>query len=170
MSVTIGVRLGEDLHIIDEIRMYSSDTQSAVEELYNRYPKAKVWAYPDPAGRARSTKSGGASDFTHLQNAGFIVKAPHSHMPIRDRVNSVNARLCNAQGVRHLFIDPKCKHLIECLERQTYQEGSTMPDKTQGFDHLNDALGYMVSYIWPIKRDRDQEAHTPKRWVHGITA
>jgi len=170
MSVVIGVRLGEDLHIIDEIRMYSSDTQSAVEEIQNRYPKAKVWAYPDPAGRARSTKSGGASDFTHLQNAGFVVKAPHSHMPIRDRVNSVNSRLCNVNRSRHLFVDPKCKHLIESLERQTYQEGSTMPDKTQGFDHLNDALGYLVSYIWPIKRDRDQEQNAPKRWLHGITA
>jgi hypothetical protein len=167
MSVTIAVRIGDGLHVIDEIRMYSSNTQEAVEELLSRYPKAKIWAYPDPAGRARSTKSGGASDFIHLQNAGFIVKAPHSHDPIRDRVNAVNARLCNAAGQRNLFVDPKCKFLIECLERQTYQEGSTQPDKTQGYDHQNDSLGYMVSYIWPVKKDHSK-VQQPKGWGHSL--
>jgi hypothetical protein len=163
MSVVIGVRQGEVLHIIDEIRMYSSNTQEAVEELDSRYPKAKVWAYPDPAARARSTKSGGRSDFTILQNAGLVVKAPHSHDPIRDRVNAVNARLRNAVNQTNLFIDPKCKHLIECLERQSYPEGSTQPDKTHGYDHMNDALGYMVSYIWPIKKNTDM-INQPKTW------
>lgn len=165
MSVVIGVRNGEVLHIVDEIRMYSSNTQSAVEELHSRYPTHKIWAYPDPASRQRKTSAGGLTDLTILQNAGMIVKAPHSHDPVRDRVNAVNSRLCNALGVRQLFVDPKCKHLIECLERQTYQEGSTQPDKTQGYDHMNDALGYMVSYIWPVKRERKEEYY-PQSWGH----
>lgn len=170
MSVVIGVRQGEVLHIVDEIRMYSSNTQEAVEEIHSRYPKAKIWAYPDPASRQRRSSAGGLTDLLILQNAGMIVKAPHSHDPVRDRVNAVNSRLCNANGLRQLYVDPKCRHLIECLERQTYQEGSTQPDKTQGYDHMNDALGYMVSFIWPVKRDRDQDSQTPKRWLHGITA
>lgn len=165
MSMTVGVRHGEVLHIIDEICLYSSNTQEAVEELLSRYPKAKIWAYPDPAGQARSTKSGGASDFTHLRNAGFIVKAPHSHQPIRDRVNATNARFCNAKGERRLFVDPRCRKLIESLERHTYQEGASTPDKTQGFDHITDALSYCASYIWPIKRERTEE-YQPQTWGH----
>lgn len=167
MSMTIGVRYGQVLHIIDEICLYSSNTQEAVEELLSRYPKAKIWAYPDPAGRARSTKSGGASDFTYLQNAGFVVKAPNSHLPIRDRVNATNARFCNALGERNIFVDPRCRKLIESLERHTYQEGSSTPDKTQGYDHITDALSYSVSYIWPIKRDHGTVVQ-PRTWTHKI--
>ena len=163
MSIVIGVRHGEVLHIVDEIRMYSSNTQEAVEELLSRYPKAKIWAYPDPASRQRKTSAGGLTDLLILQNAGLVVKAPHVHDPVRDRVNAVNARLRNAAGVTQLFVDPKCKHLIECLERQSYQEGSTQPDKSQGYDHMNDALGYMVSYIWPIKKNTDQISQ-PRTW------
>ena len=28
-----------------------------------------------------------------------------------------------------------------------------MLDKTSGFDHMNDALGYLVEYIFPLKRN-----------------
>tara|TARA_R100000329_G_scaffold102354_1_gene84269 strand:+ start:226 stop:387 length:162 start_codon:yes stop_codon:yes gene_type:complete len=33
--------------------------------------------------------------------------------------------------------------LIECLELQSWTE-SGEPDKQNGYDHMNDALGYMI--------------------------
>jgi hypothetical protein len=169
MSVTVAIRNKDDLCIIDEIRMYSSNTQEAVDELRGRYPTSKVWAYPDPAARQRKTSAGGATDITILQNAGFIVKAPNSHTPIRDRINSVNSRLCDSTGQRHLFITDKCKYTIEALERQVYKEGTSQPDKDSGYDHMNDALGYLVDYLFPVKRDR-QHTEGLQRWTHQITA
>jgi hypothetical protein len=64
---------------------------------------------------------------------------------------------------------PKCKYTIEGLERHTYKEGTTQPDKDSGYDHMMDALGYMVDYLFPVKRERE-ETFQPKRWTHQISA
>jgi hypothetical protein len=168
MSVVIAVRNGDSLNVIDEIRMFSSNTQEAVEEIKSRYPKSRIWAFPDPASRQRKTSAGGTTDLLILQNAGFVVKVPNSHTPVRDRINAVNARLCSATGIRHLNIHPKCKYTIEGLERQTYKEGTTQPDKESGYDHMMDALGYMVDYMFPVKRDVDPALLVPQRWGHAL--
>ena len=170
MSAVIAIRNKDDLCIIDEIRMYSSNTQEIAEEINHRYPKSKKFCYPDPAARQRKTSAGGVTDITILQNAGFLVKAPNAHTPVRDRINAVNSRLCDSTGVRHLFVTKRCKYTIESLERQTYKQGTTQPDKDSGYDHQNDALGYLVDYLFPVQRQRDDISNQPKRWLHGITA
>jgi PBSX family phage terminase large subunit len=170
MSAVIAVRKGEDLCVIDEIRMYSSNTQEAVEEIHRRYPKSKKFVYPDPAARQRKTSAGGVTDLTILQNAGFLVKAPNSHTPVRDRINAVNSRLCDSKGVRRLFVTKRCKYTIEALERQVYKPGTTQPDKDGGYDHMNDALGYMIDYLFPVSRERTVDPYAPQRWSHKIAA
>ena len=170
MSATIAVREGDNLYVIDEIRMFSSNTQEAVDEIKSRYPTSKVWCYPDPAGAQRKTSAGGTTDITILQNAGFVVKYPRSHTPVRDRINAVNSRLCDSTGVRRLFVNSTCKYTIEGLERQTYKEGTSQPDKDGGYDHMNDALGYMVDYLFPITREREVDLYAPKRYTHAIAA
>jgi hypothetical protein len=167
MSIVIAVRKGDALYVIDEIRMYSSNTQEAVEEVRSRYPSSKIWAYPDPASRQRKTSAGGSTDLTILQNAGFVVKAPHAHTAVRDRINAVNSRLCDAKGIRRLFIHPKCKYTIEGLERHTYKEGTTTPDKDSGYDHMMDALGYMIDFMFPLKKELG-DMRQPTRWGHKI--
>jgi len=168
MSAVVAVRHGDNLYVVDEIRMFSSNTQEAVEEIRSRFPKSKIWVYPDPAARQRKTSAGGATDITILQNAGFVVKAPNSHTPVRDRINAVNSRLCDATGQRRLYISNKCKYTLEGLERHTYKEGSTQPDKDSGYDHMMDALGYMVDYLFPVRKDIDPQLLLPQRWGHNI--
>lgn len=168
MSAVIAIRRGDILYAIDEVRMYSSNTQELVEEIRNRYPKSKVMCYPDPAGHQRKSSAGGATDITILQNAGWVVKAPRQHTPVRDRINAVNSRLCDSTGIRHLFIKPTCKYTIEGLERHTYKEGTTQPDKDSGYDHMMDALGYMIDYLFPVRRDRDPDNIKPQRWGHAL--
>ena len=168
MSAVVAVRSGDTLHIIDEVRLFSSNTKEMVDEIKQRFPKSKVWVYPDPAGSQRKTSAGGMTDITILQNAGFVVKAPRAHTPVRDRINAVNSRLCDSTGIRRLFIDAKCKYTIEGLERQTYREGSSQPDKDSGYDHMNDAVGYMIDYLFPVRRDVDPELLTPQRWGHAL--
>lgn len=167
MSAVIAVRHGDNLVVIDEIRIYGSDTHELVDELKSRYPKSKIWIYPDPAGHQRKTSAGGKTDITILQNAGFVVKAPRSHTPVRDRINAVNSRLCDGQGTRHLFLSSKCKHTIEGLERHSYKEGTSQPDKDSGYDHMMDALGYMVDFMFPIRRDT-AHIEQPRRWGHQV--
>jgi hypothetical protein len=168
MSAVVAARIGDTLHIIDEVRIFGSNTQEVIDELKQRFPKTKIWVYPDPAGNQRKTSAGGATDIMLLSNAGFVVKAPRSHTPVRDRINAVNSRLCSSSGIRHLIIDPKCKYTIEGLERQVYKEGTSQPDKDGGYDHMNDALGYMTDYLFPVRKDIDPDLLLPQRWGHKI--
>ena len=166
MSAVVFVRQGDTLHAIDEIRMYSSNTKEIVEEINSRYAKSKIWVYPDPASRQRKTSAGGVTDLTILQNANYVVKCPNSHNPVRDGINAVNSRLKNDRGEIKLYFDPKCKHTIECMERYTYKEGTSQPDKDSGYDHMADAIRYAVDYMFPIKKDTS-DIIQPRRWAHN---
>lgn len=167
MSAVVFHKEGDTLHAIDEIRIFSSNTNELVDEVFQRYPKSRVIAFPDPAGRQRKTSAGGVTDIRILQNAGWTVKAHTAHTPVRDRINAVNSRLKSDSGAIHLYIDPKCKHTIEGLEKQTYKEGTNQPDKTSGLDHMMDALGYCVDGLFPIKRDYGT-IEQPTRWGHRL--
>jgi len=161
MSAVVCIRHHDTLIAVDEIVMFGSNTQEMAQEIRTRYPDKHVIIYPDPASRQRKTSAGGRTDLSILQNAGFEVKAKTRHALVRDRINAVNSRLLSSDGQRNLLIDPKCKQTIESLERQTYKEGTSVPNK-DGFDHMNDALGYLVEYLFPVRTDRI--APQPQRW------
>ena len=167
MSASVFAQEGNNIHAIDEIALYSSNTSEVVEEILTRYPKTKIFVYPDPAGAARKTSSSGVTDHTILANAGFVIKAPRSHNPVRDGINAVNSKLCNANGQVSFFVDPKCKKIIEALEKHSYKEGTSIPDKDNGHDHFSDSIRYYIDYVFPVKRDRD-ENYYPQRWGHAI--
>lgn len=170
MSATVGVRTDVNtLHIIDEIRMFGSNTDEMVNEIRSRYSYLqanRIWIYPDPASRQRKTSAGGRTDLSILQNAGFTVKCPNSHDSVRDSINSVNSRLRTANKQLYLLIDNKCKYTVESLERHSYRPGTNQPDKESGTDHMSDALRYCVHYMWPVKSDTP--IPPPGRWGHKI--
>ena len=163
MSAVICLRKGGKLYAIDEIVMYGSNTDEMVAEIKDRYGNRNIIIYPDPASRQRKTSAGGRTDLSILQNAGFSVKAKNSHALVRDRINAVNSRLLSGDGERHLYISPKCKQTIKSLERQTYKEGTSIPNKDDGFDHMNDALGYLIEYLFPVRTEYDTPQ--PTRWT-----
>jgi len=163
MSAVICIRKGGKLYAIDEIVMYGSNTDEMVAEIKDRYGNRNIIIYPDPASRQRKTSAGGRTDLSILQNAGFSVKAKNSHALVRDRINAVNSRLLSGDGERHLFVSPKCKQTIKSLERQTYKEGTSVPNKDDGFDHMNDALGYLIEYLFPVRTEYDTPQ--PTRWT-----
>ena len=150
------------INFIDEIVIYSSNTEELVREIKTRYPNKRIIVYPDPACRQRKTSAGGKTDLNILQNAGLTVRVKNVHPQVRDRINAVNSRLKNTNDQRMMFIDPKCKNIIRGLERHLYKEGTTQPDKDSGFDHMNDAIGYAVDYLFPIRKQYNREI--PQRW------
>lgn len=154
---------GPHCHIHDELHIKGSSTDDVVLEIKRRYPYSKIVVMPDPAARQRKTAAGGKTDYSILINAGFDVKARNSHTPVRDRVNSVNARLRNGAGEVFLTIDPRCKNTIESLQRLCYKEGTNIIDKDSGLDHQSDAVGYLIDYLFPIKRHA-QTVDEPVRW------
>lgn len=163
MTAVIAQVKGDEIHVFDELHMKGSNTEEVCEELKHRYPYSKMVAYPDPSSRQKKTSAGGKTDFSILMNAGFTVKARAFHTPVRDRVNSLNAKLKNAMGHRTLHIDPKCRHTIDSLQRLSYIENTNTIDKNSGLDHQFDAVSYMVDFLFPIKTRIDVEPQ-PQRW------
>ena len=141
MSAVIGVRLGENLLLIDEISG-AHDTDAMAQEIQLRADGRQVYIYPDASGGNRSTNAS-RTDIQILESYGFSNQSPKANPPIRDRVASVQALLENGKGQVRLQVAANCKRTIECLELQSYTEAGT-PDKDAGYDHMNDALGYLV--------------------------
>jgi hypothetical protein len=164
MSASVCQIINGKLHQFDEISIYGSNTEELAQEIMNRYDKTKVICYPDPAGNQRKTSATGKTDITILQQY-FKVEAKRKHDAVRDRINAVNSLMESANGTVRYSIDPNCMNSIRCLERQVYKEGTAIPDKDGGFDHQNDALGYLVAHIAPITKPV-RAINKPKRFTH----
>jgi len=152
MSAVVGQMYGNEIHIVDEIVLENSDTESMAQEIKRRYPdwfeSRRIDVFPDAAGNQRQT-SARNTDHQILKSYGINVVVDGSNPRVKDRVNSLNARLKDGNGARHLFIHPRCETLMECLESQIWTDAGE-PDKSQGFDHSNDALGYLIWQLFPI--------------------
>jgi hypothetical protein len=141
MSAVITVRLGNSLTVIDEISG-AHDTDALAQEIKRRYPEHRIYIYPDASGGNRSTNAS-QTDIQILEHYGFSNQSPRSNPPVRDRVAAVQALLENGKGQVRLTIAVSCRKVIECLELQSYNEKGE-PDKDAGYDHMNDALGYII--------------------------
>ena len=141
MSAIIAVRNGQYLTVIDEVSG-AHDTDALAQEIKRRYPDHRIYVYPDASGGNRSTNAS-QTDIQILESYGFSNQSPRSNPPVRDRVAAVQALLENGKGQVRLQIASTCKKLIECLDLQSYSEKGE-PDKEAGYDHMNDALGYVI--------------------------
>ena len=150
MTAVIAQRAGDQCQIIDEIVLTNSNTQEMMSEINRRYKGRHGVVHPDPSGNARKTSAPvGQTDFVIIDQSGWPVYRT-SPYPLVDRVNTVNARLCNAAGRRRLLISPKCTHLIKALDGLTYKAGTKIPDKQSGLDHIADAAGYLMMGVFPM--------------------
>ncbi len=116
---------------MDELVLFSSNTAEVCDELERRFWrwKSQVTIFPDPAGAYRQ-HARGESDIDIFKEKGFLrVDYPKSTHRLLI-VNSVNRMLMSASGETRLYIDPKCKHLIDSLEKVIYKPGSRDMDKS----------------------------------------
>lgn len=139
---------------VDEIVQVASNTDDICAELEKRYYKYQnqVTIYPDPAGSARQ-HARGESDLDIIREHGFKrIKVKRAHSAIADRVNAVNRVLRTASGDIRLFINPKCKHLIDSFEQTLYIAGTRDVDKSLGVEHSADAAGYCIEIEFPLRK------------------
>ena len=162
MSAVVCIIENDRIFVVDEIQIYSSNTNEMCDEIKTRYKNKQIIVYPDPSARQRKTSAGGLTDLSILKNNGFDVRCRSTAPLVRDRINAVNSKLKNVNGKNSLFIVKFCKNAIKSIERQIYKEGTHIPDKDSGYDHMNDALGYLVEYNFPLRRNFAPSQ--PKRW------
>lgn len=138
---------------VGEVVIPTSNTDDMSAEIIRRYGEPhNITIYPDPAGAQRRTSAQGKTDITILREHGFRVLSMNSHPLVRDRHNVTNARFCTADGTRRAFVDPSCRKSIESYEKHSYKEGTSEPDKGDGYDHLVDATGYMMFVRWGVQK------------------
>lgn len=143
MASVIAVRAVDECHVLDCLLIETSNTPEVCQEIADRFPHRRVVFCPDPAGNARHTNAkAGQTDFAIIRSFGFEVRAPSAHPPVVDRVNNVNMMLFDGHR-RRMRIHPKAAHLIESFGGQVYKTDTNIPDKSGGYDHPNDAAGYL---------------------------
>tara|TARA_A100000171_G_scaffold24120_2_gene22440 strand:+ start:2226 stop:3542 length:1317 start_codon:yes stop_codon:yes gene_type:complete len=162
LSSSIGVVRNDDLYLLDEIVLTSAISRQSAEEFVEKFKDHKnkhVLIYGDPGGRA-GEKHGHASDYTEIEDvlraAGwkFTRKVKKKAPAIKDRQNAVRARILNAAGERHLFVNPvTAPWSHKGLATVQLQEGSTFQeDQKNDYQHITTAIGYMVDVEWPLER------------------
>ena len=163
MSSGIGVRRGNDFYILDEIILTSATSrQSAIEfvERFKNHANRTVVIYGDPAGRA-GEKHGHASDYTEMEqvlraNNWQVERRVKPAAPaIKDRQNSVRAKIRNAAGETSLFVNiDKAKYAHKGLATVQIKKGSTFLEEASDYQHITTAIGYCVDHEWPLRPDR----------------
>jgi phage terminase large subunit len=144
MASVVGVRVVDELHILNALQIQTSNTDEVAREIKRLYPNRRIIFCPDPAGNQRHTSAPvGQTDFTILQGHGFEVRAPKAHAPVVDRINNAQ-RMYENDGRRRVRIHPKATALITGLANLVYKEGTSQPDKKSGFDHICDAADYLL--------------------------
>lgn len=141
------------IQVIDELVLRDANTQLALAETWERYfqHQGGFEFYGDATGNSRKT-SASTTDYVQIladsrfKRAGRTVHYPKSNPPVVDRYAVTNSALCSADGTRRLFIDPKCKMLIDDLEQVVYAPGTRVAKETGDRTHMSDALGYMLMY------------------------
>lgn len=163
LSSAVGVKRENRLYLLDEIVLTSAvSKQSAIEfvEKFKEHKNRHVLIYGDPAGQA-GEKHGHASDYTDIEGVlkangwTYTRKVKPAHPAIKDRQNAVRAKICTADGVRSLFVNPvTAKWCDKGLATVQLQSGSTFQeDQKNKYQHITTAIGYCVDVEWPaVKR------------------
>jgi len=153
MGTVVSVIENGECKVVDEF-FGSNNTESLIRDIKKRYPKHKIVVYPDSSGIADKTSAAAnSSDIAQLRTAfgNRFVKHHNKNPLISTRLNAVNSMICNADGLRRLKVNSKTAPLTaEALENQCYKNGK--PDKSYKYDDINDALGYLVFFLFAKKR------------------
>lgn len=152
-TTAVAIR-ADQVHILEEFQGHP-DTDTLAKALKARFKGHRLFAYPDPSGKARKTSATvGVTDFSILESYGIRVLARNKAPPLVDSANCVNRLLMNAAGQARMFVHPRCRHTIHSLERTKWADknpDTATIDKTAGDEHFSDGLRYFAEYRFPVR-------------------
>ena len=168
MCSVIGQVVDGFAYVIEEIVLPDSNTFAACDAFLNRMQAwplptlQALWIYGDASGEHRQS-SASRTDWQIVRECfarsyGFQISCRYSDRNplVPDRVNCLNAALCNQLGNRRLLIDPGCRELIRDLDQVAWKEdahGNSLKelDKSDPHrTHTSDALGYMAAQYFSM--------------------
>ena len=141
MTAVIGCYVDGIFYIWDEAFLENSDTFKMCD--YLKQKKYFGTIYPDSTGSNRKTS--GKSDHLILKEAGFQIAFTRNPF-VTDRVNNINRLLRDGR----IVIDPKCKKLINDLEKVCWKNDELDQKTDKMLTHISDCLGYLCHAIDPL--------------------
>ncbi|MBU0946203.1 MAG: terminase large subunit [Proteobacteria bacterium] len=147
MASAVFVQRPDGYHAVTELKDLF-DTPDVIKIIQEKWKGHRIIMYPDASGKSRKSVDASKSDIALLTQAGFSVRAHASNPATKDRILATNKAFeagkvkVNAQA---------CTTIARCLEQQAYDDNGE-PDKTAGFDHMNEAFSYFVAYEMPVIR------------------
>lgn len=162
MAWSLGQERTGKFYWFDEIWIKDTNTQQCAEVLAEKVKghKPGVILCGDATGNSRNTKAS-ESDYAIIVNAlrahniKWVNRVTSANPSVVDRINSVNAKLKDASGAIHLWVNPKtCPMLRRDFERVVWKESAQgfvldqIKDRT--LTHSSDGVGYAVYELSPI--------------------
>lgn len=148
---------------VDQVKLKGAQgyrTENMIEALKVRgYTPLNTIIYPDPAGRARSTK--GQPDNVILKNAGYEVRVKSVAPSFRQRQLNVNNLLDKGMIQFHPVRCEGLKTDFESVEQDiiTLEKKKNSPDLT----HFSDGLDYMCDILFPFSGNAKATVQTKIR-------
>lgn len=142
---------GTMLRGFDEICIESSNTYEMCDAIKEKLdPGDEVTIFPDPAGRARSTKTRNTSDMDILQAAGFTDMKYKNVLSVKDCLVALNNMYWKDAIVLN---SKKCRHTIADMEQCVLKGNVFEIDKSnEKRTHWLDGTKNMIDYLFPVKR------------------
>lgn len=148
-------------YVFDELVKGDTDTELMCIALREKYGVLPFVVYGDASGTYRQASSQ-RTDYQIIKEyfPNCDLNNNISNPPVIDRFNAMNWRLCNKEGKRRLFIDPKCKNVIYDLERARFKEGKREEDKSlelydknpiDALIHISSAIGYYITKEYSLR-------------------
>lgn len=164
MAWTIGQKKVDQFYWFDEIFLKQSHTQEAAEVIAQKIKalnnKHGVILCGDATSKSSQRAAAGQSDYDIIcqvldkHEIKWVNMTPDSNPQVKDRVNTVNAKLKDGNGDRHCWFHPDCKQGIRDMQRVVWKNGSggamldqtTDPERT----HSSDGIGYAICELSPL--------------------
>lgn len=146
-------------HIFNEVVVEGQRTHDSLEEMRERglldY-NCNYIIHGDATGRHKDTRSK-TSDWDiidnyfantlnkHNRHLRYSLEVPRSNPPVRTRHNKVNGMICNANGIRRLYVYKDAPTVDEGLRLTKLKSGAQyLEDDSDRFQHITTALGYAI--------------------------
>jgi len=170
MSCICAHKTKDKVFYFDEFILENASTEQTINEVIKRYPnhKGTIIINGDASGDNRSTQSE-RTNYVIIRNAlrrhyttnPILLQIRPFNPRIKNRIAAFNSMVKDYNGVRKIFVDPKCEKLLYNIYNLKYKVGSDEVDvptysaiKTDPhlkfLEHPFDAASYLVEYYFPL--------------------
>ena len=153
MTAVLGHIIGDSYEQWGEIYLRNSNTFEMAEKIKRMFPGADIEIFPDSTGKHLNSNAT-ITDIAILRKAGFRIKAKSKNPYQIDRINDVNSFIKKGHNIRYKINPKNCPKTINDFNRvEALPDGRlNKQQEREGLVHITDALGYLISYNWPIKQ------------------